>query len=147
MIAQIYRYTKVVVPGPDGYTLYAKLPEGGMELCVLDGVTYVTVPEDADPLPEQHQQITLEPVIVDAGLRERLLTESRAGQLISQAIIDKIRAKYPIDEELYFARIGIGSLTDLYTPSEAEVQELAAYGQYVESVREWGRQQRAALGL
>ena len=147
MPAQIYRYTKTIVPGPDGYTLYAKLPDGGMELCVLDGVTYVTIPDGADPLPEQHQEITLEPVIVDAGLRDRILAESRAGQLISQAIIDNIRAKYPIDEELYFARIGIGSLTGLYQPSESEMRELASYSAYVESVREWGRQQRAALGL
>lgn len=147
MPAQIYRYTKVVEPGPNGYTIYACLPEHGMELCELDGVTYVTVPDDAGPMPEQHAEITLEPVIVDAGLRDRLLTESRAGQLISQAIVDNIRAKYPIDEELYFARIGIGSLTGLYQPSESEMQELASYGSYVESVREWGRQQRAALGL
>ena len=147
MPAQIYRYTKVVVPGPNGHILYAKLPEGGMELCELDGVTYVTVPEDAGPMPEQHQQITLEPVIVDADLRDRLLSESRAGQLISQAIVDNIRAKYPIDEELYFARIGISSLTGLYQPSESEMRELASYSAYVESVREWGRQQRAELGL
>lgn len=146
-MTQIYRYTKTVVPGPDGYTLYARLPEGGIELCVLDGVTYITVPEDAGEMPEQHPEITLEPVIVDAGLRDRLLSESRACQLISQAIVDNIRARYPIDEELYFARIGIGSLTGLYQPSESEMQELASYGAYVESVREWGRQQRAALGL
>lgn len=146
-MTQIYRYTKIVVPGPDGYTLYAELPEGGMELCVLDGVTYVTIPDTADPLPEQHKEITLEPVIVDAGLRDRLLAESRACQLISQAIIDNIRARYPIDKELYFARIGIGSLTGLYQPGESEMQELARYSAYVESVREWGRQQRAALGL
>ena len=147
MPAQIYRYTKVVVPGPDGYTIYARLPEHGMELCELDGVTYVTVPDGADPLPEQHAEITLEPVIVDASLRDRLLSESRACQLISQAIIDRIREKYPTDEELYFARIGIGSLTGLYQPSESEMQELASYGAYVESVREWGRQKRAELGL
>ena len=146
-MAKIYKYTKTIVPGPDGYTLYAKLPDGGMELCVLDGITYVTVLDDADPLPEQHLEITLEPVIVDAGLRDRLLAESRACQLISQAIIDRIRAKYPIDEELYFARIGIGSLTGLYQPSESEMQELANFGAYVESVRQWGRDERAKLGL
>jgi len=72
MPAQIYRYSKVVVPGPDGYTIYARLPEHGMELCELDGKTYVTVPTDAGPMPEQHQEITLEPVIVDVGLRDRL---------------------------------------------------------------------------
>ena len=146
-MTQIYRYTKTIVPGPNGYTLYARLPEGGMELCELGGVTYVTVPEDADPMPEQPKEITLEPVIVDADLRDRLLSEIRVGQLIGQAIIDNIRAKYPIDEELYLARIGIGSLTVLYQPSESEMQELVSYGAYVESVREWGRQQRAALGL
>lgn len=147
MPAQIYRYTKVVLPGPDGYILYANLPEGGMELCDLDGVTYVTVPNSVEQLPEQPSEITLDPVVVDSGLRDRLLSASRAGQLISRAIIDNIRAKYSLDEELYFARIGIGSLTGLYAPTESEMHELASYGEYVESVRAWGRQQRAALGL
>lgn len=147
MHAQIYRYTKVVEPGPDGYIIYARLPEHGMELCELDGKTYVTVPADAGPMPEQHPEITLEPVIVDAGLRDRILAESRACQLISQAIIDNIHAKYSIDDEMYFARIGVGASTGLYTPTESEMQELATYGQHVEAVREWGRQQRAALGL
>jgi len=59
MPAQIYRYSKVVVPGPDGYTIYARLPEHGMELCELDGVTYVTVPTDAGQMPEQHPEIAL----------------------------------------------------------------------------------------
>lgn len=118
-----------------------------MELCELDGATYVTVPEDAGPMPEQHPEITLEPVIVDAGLRDALLAQSRACQLIAQAIIDNIRAKYSIDDEMYFARIGVGTSTGLYTPSEGEMQEMAIYGQHVESVREWGRQQRAVLGL
>ena len=39
MPAQIYRYTKVVEPGPNGYTIYARIPEGGLELCELDGKT------------------------------------------------------------------------------------------------------------
>ncbi len=147
MPAQIYSYTKVIEPGPNGYTLYAKLPEGGLELCSIDGKTYVSIPDGADPIPDQHAEITLTPVIVDAGLRDKLLTQSRACQLISQATIDSIRAKYTIDDEMYFARIGVGAATGLYQPTETEMNELATFGAFVESVRSWARNQRLALGL
>lgn len=147
MPAQIYSYTKVIEPGPNGYTVYARLPEHGLELCELAGKTYVTVPEGAAALPEQHPEIKLEPVVVDAGLRDQLLVNSRACQLIAQAIIDNIRSKYTIDDEMYFARIGVGAATGLYQPTESEMRELANFGAFVESVREWGRNQRLGLGL
>jgi len=147
MPAQIYRYSKVVVPGPDGYTIYARLPEHGMELCELDGVTYVTVPEDAGQMPEQHPEITLEPVIVDVGLRDRLKKSARICQLIDQSIIDLIRARYNPEDEMYFARIGVGVSLGAYQFEPGEQEALLAYGAYVEECRQWGRQKRAELGL
>ena len=147
MTAQIYRYSKVVVPGPDGYTIYARLPEHGMELCELDGVTYVTVPEDAGQMPEQHPEITLEPVIVDVGLRDRLKKSARICQLIDQSIIDLIRARYNPEDEMYFARIGVGVSLGAYQFEPGEQEALLSYGAYVEDCRQWGRQKRAELGL
>jgi len=147
MPAQIYRYSKVVVPGPDGYTIYARLPEHGMELCELDGKTYVTVPTDAGPMPEQHPEITLEPVIVDVGLRDRLKKSARICQLIDQSIIDLIRARYNPEDEMYFARIGVGVSLGAYQFEPGEQEALLAYGAYVEECRQWGRQKRAELGL
>ena len=147
MTAQIYRYSKVVVPGPDGYTIYARLPEHGMELCEIDGKTYVTVPEDAGQMPEQHPEITLEPVIVDAGLRDRLKKSARICQLIDQSIIDLIRTRYNPEDEMYFARIGVGVSLGAYQFEPGEQEALLAYGAYVEECRQWGRQKRAELGL
>lgn len=143
----IYRYSPVVESGPNGRTISARLIGGGLELCHIDGYTYVSIPLDGDPMPEQPHEITLEEVQISSELRDRILSESRACQLISQAIIDRIHDKYSIDDEMYFARIGVGAATGIYTPSTSELQEMVTYGQHVESVREWGRQQRAALGL
>ena len=142
----IFSYTKIVEPGPNGYTLYARLPEGGLELCTLDGITYVTVPGDAD-MPDQHPEIALEEVVVDSALRDRILKESRACQLISQAVIDKIRSQYSVDDEAYFARIGVGVALGAYQFEAGEQEAMLAFGAYVEACRQWGRAQRAALGL
>lgn len=146
MPAQIYRYTPVVEPGPNGRSLVAKLPDGALELCALDGMAYVTVPEGAT-LPEQHAEITLEPVTVDYGLRDRIKKASRAVQLIDQAVIDRIRSEYSLDDEQYFSRIGTGAALGLYQFEAGEQESLIAFGAYVEECRQWGRVQRAVLGL
>lgn len=146
MPAQIYRYTPLVESGPNGRSLVAKLPDGALELCALDGLTYVTVPDGA-MLPEQHPEITLEPVTVDYGLRDRIKKTSRAVQLIDQAVIDRIRAEYSLDDEQYFSRIGVGAALGAYTFEPGEQESLLAFGAHVEDCRQWGRAQRAALGL
>ena len=146
MPAQIYSYTKIVETGPDGRSLFAKLPEGSIELCDLDGLTYVTVP-DGEVLPDQHPEIVLAPVTVDYGLREKLKKSSRAVMLIDQGIVDAIRSKYSIDDEQYFARIGVGVALGAYTFEPGEQESLLAFGDFVEACRKIGREQRGALGL
>ena len=147
MPTQICRYTKTVVPGPDGYTLYARLPEHGLELCEVDGKTYVAIPEDAGELPEQLPGVVLEPVIVDAGLRDLIKRHSRAVALIDQEVIDMIRAQYSAEDEMYFARIGVGAALGAYVFEPGEQEAMLAYGAHVEACRQWGREQRARLGL
>jgi hypothetical protein len=80
-------------------------------------------------------------------LRETLKAQSPHGQLIAQRVIEKIRAKYPLDEELYFARIAVGALQGTYALLPGEAESLAQYQLDVEAAREWGRQERASLGL
>ena len=41
----------------------------------------------------------------------------------------------------------IGSQAGLYTLEPGEMAEVEAFKDWVEDAREWGRQQRAALGL
>ena len=146
MPAQIYSYTSIVESGPDGRSLLAKLPDGGIELCVLDGLTYVSVPDGA-VLPGQHPEITLLLVTVDYGLRERLKKASRAMALIDQGIVNTIRSKYSIDDEQYFARIGVGVALGAYTFEPGEQESLLEFGDFVEACRATGREQRAVLGL
>lgn len=45
------------------------------------------------------------------------------------------------------ARIGVGAATGMYTPSASELAEMTEFGAFVEGVRNWGRAERAKLGL
>ncbi len=145
-MATIYAYTK----SQDEYTTYGLLtPEGATELATIDGVTYVSIPE-GEALPEdQPEQIAAS--ITTPTMTPELVAAIKAAsphvRLIAQRMIEKIRERYTVDDELFFARIAGGAGLGRYEISPAEQAELDAYQLYVESVREWGRQQRAALGL
>jgi hypothetical protein len=60
---------------------------------------------------------------------------------------EQIRARYPVSAEQYFSRIGVGVALGAYAFQAGEQEELLAFGAFVEDVRQWGRQQRAELGL
>ena len=80
-------------------------------------------------------------------LREQIKANSPHVALISKNMIDTIRASYTIDDEMYFARIGVGAATGMYSPTADEMNELTVFGECVEGVRQWGRTERAKLGL
>ncbi len=90
---------------------------------------------------------TWEAVDLSPALREAIKAASPHAQLIAQRVIDLIRAKYPLDEELYFARIAVGALQNSYTLLPGEAEALAQYQTDVEAAREWGRTERAKIGL
>lgn len=149
MPAQIHKYRRVTTPGPNGTTLYFRNSEDeprATELCEIDGWWYVSVPEGC-VLPEQWPECELQPVTLNHALREQIKAQSRSCQLIAQRMIETIRASYSIDDEMYFARIGVGAATGMYVPTADEMAEMQTFGAFVESVRESGRAQRAALGL
>ena len=118
------------------------------ELGTLDGLTYVSVP-DGVALPEQLPQVaaTLVPVTLTPELRDRLRATSPHCALISERMVQKIRARYSIDDEMFFARIGVGAATGMYQPTPGELAEMQAFGEFVEGVRQWGRGERKKLGL
>jgi hypothetical protein len=60
---------------------------------------------------------------------------------------EQIRQRYSPDDEIFLARIGVGTALGTYAMPPEEEHELSDYQAYVESVREWGRQQRRELGL
>ena len=144
-MTELYRYQPVMIPGPTG-TDYRPRAEGLTDLAELDGWRYVAVPEGVVPdVPEA--LTTWEVVTLTTELREAIKLASPHAQLIAQRVVDLIRAQYPMDEELYFARIAVGALQGSYTLLEGEADALAQYQADVEAAREWGRQARAELGL
>ena len=148
----IYRYQPVVTPGPHGTDHRPTGPDGFdpaetlTELCALDGWRYVAVPEDVTPNVTA-ELATWEPVMLTPELREAIKAASPHAQLIAQRVIDRIRAKYPLDEELYFARIAVGALQGSYALQPGEAEALAQYQADVEAAREWGRAERTKIGL
>lgn len=60
---------------------------------------------------------------------------------------EAIREGYDLETELKYARIGVGAAMGMYAPTTDEIQELTVYGEFVEGVRQWGRTERAKLGL
>ena len=148
----LYRYQPVITPGPAGTDHRPSGPDGEgyqetlTELCTLDGWRYVSVPggvtASVPPALDTWEEVSL-----DAALRERIKAESPHTQLIADRVIDQIRAAYPLDEELYFARIAVGALLGTYTLLDGEADALTQYQADVEAAREWGRAERAKLGL
>ena len=148
----IIRYKK----HQDQYTTYQlQLPDSrGLddqirctELATLpDGYTYVAVP-DAVTLTAQPQQITIEPVTLTPELRDQLKAASVHCDLIARRVKDKIRARYSPSDEQYFARIASGAALGIYSFEPGEHDALIAFGEHVEACRQWGRAERAQLGL
>lgn len=116
------------------------------ELCTLDGTTYVAVPDDV-ALPAQPPEITLAPVTLTPELREQIKAASVHCDFIAERMEQRIRSRYSLSDEQYFARIGVGAALGAYTFGAGEQDALLAFGAYVETMRQWGRDERAKLGL
>ncbi|MCD6706835.1 MAG: hypothetical protein LT080_10350 [Thiobacillus sp.] len=132
----------------DQYSTYQLDAVDATELCAIDGVTYVAVP-DAAALPPQSAQIAASVAVVvpDAVLAAAIKAASPHVQLIDQRMREMIRESYDLETELKYARFGVGAAMGMYSPSIDEIQEITVYGEFVESVRQWGRAERAKLGL
>ncbi len=143
----IYRYTPNNTEGPFGNDPRPFAVDNNLtELCEIDNYRYVSVPENVEvTIPEEIT--TWEIVDITPELRETLKINSPHCQLIAQKIIDKIKAKYTLDDELYFARISVGALQGTYQLQDGELAELQQYQIDVEAAREWGRSERTMLGL
>ena len=144
----IHKYQRVVTPGPNGATLYFRNTEtnDAIELAELDGWHYVFVP-DGVTLPEQHADIQWQAVTLTDALKEQIKAASRPCQLIAEAMQQRIRSVYSVEDEQYFARIGVGAVLGVYTFQPGEQDALLAFGAHVEGVRQWGRLEREKIGL
>lgn len=149
MQTSIVRYRKIY----DQYTVHQlQFPETSSEascteLATLpDGYTYVAVPNSL-VLPQQNSEILVEIVELTSELRQVLKSASTHCELIASRVEQKIREKYSLNDEQYFSRIASGAALNLYSFEPGEQEALIAFGSYVESCRQWGRQERAKLGL
>lgn len=145
----IYKYQRITTPGPNGTTLYFRNADDeprALELAELDGWHYVFVP-DGVTLPEQHADIQWQDVTLTDALKEQIKAASRPYQLIAEAMQQRIRAVYSVDDEQYFARIGVGVALGVYIFQPGEQDALLAFGAHVEGVRQWGRLEREKIGL
>lgn len=118
------------------------------ELCTLGNLTYVAVP-DGVVLPIQPDEIaaSIQTVTLDAVTREAIISASPHCKLIDERMREQIRGAYPLEDELKFARIGVGAAMGMYVPTSDEMQAMTVFGAHVEAVRQWGRDERAKLGL
>jgi hypothetical protein len=118
------------------------------ELCTIDGVTYVAVP-DGVTLPDQPSQIAdnIKNVELTAELISAIKTHSSHCKFISDQVQHKIRQKYTMDDEMYFSRIASAAALGVYELKPDENEKLMQYNEYVESVRIWAKQERIKLGL
>lgn len=89
--------------------------------------------QEVDPLPDD--------------VRMQILAASTHCQLIAERVIERIRERYPMDEELFLNRIATGVANGLYVYQAGEEDEVIAFGAWAEECRQWGRAQRAELGL
>ena len=134
----IYKYQKI----SDAYTTYILaepdyellgLEDRITELCTIDGVTYVSVP-DSITLPEQPEQITVEEVALTDELKAAIRLASPHVQLIDERVVMKIREKYSVNDEIKLIRLGASD-------------DFTAYNDYVETCRAWGAAAKARLGV
>jgi hypothetical protein len=103
------------------------------ELATIGDVTYVHVP-DGVTLPAQPQQIAIDEVSLTDTLRDQIKAISPHIRLIRQRVVDQIRERYSMNDEIKMIRLA---------PSE----ETVAYNAYAEECRDAGRNEKAALGL
>jgi cellulose biosynthesis protein BcsQ len=137
-MASIYRYQKIIdeitthcLLEPDYNLLDAE--ERIVELCELDGYTYISVP-DGIKLPIQPENISVESVKLTVDLADAIKKISPHIALINERVVNMIREKYSVNDEIKMLRIG---------PSD----ETATYNMYTEECRAWGRSEKLKLGF
>lgn len=132
-MAYIVSYQKLIT---SDITVQLDAPEEATELCTIDGTTYVSIPDAAVLSDDQPTEIvdTIKTVVMTDELRELIKSHSTHVQLINERVKDKIAQRYSVTDEL----------KEISNSSSAS---FSTYANYVEECRQWGRDQKALLGL
>lgn len=150
----LYAYRKHIT---DINTHELALPTGkdqertGQELATLpDGQTVVVI-FDGFTLPEQQHATIAKSITKLDPLTDEMKTAIREAsphvRLINSQMQDRIRAKYSVEDEMKFSRIGVGQALGQYKMSATEAAALQAFGVYLEECRQWAKAERAKLGV
>ena len=136
-IVRYRKYTDAIVTRellfPEGAARGARL---GTEVCAIDGVTYVSLPDKATLPGSQPEEVadSIETVILTDELRAALKAASPHVRLINDRVRATILERYTLEDEIQLLRT-------------APSPEFAAYNAYVEDCLAWGRAEKAKLGL
>lgn len=150
MTTSIVKYTKAADQWTD---IVMRLPDSTgrddelhcTELCTLDGITYVAVP-DGVTLPDQPHEITIEPVTLTPELKAAIRDQSPHCSFIDDRMKLRIRAKYSQDDELKFSRLSLNiAIGEKLT--KGQISDIKEYNQYIVSCIDWAKSERAKLGL
>jgi hypothetical protein len=141
-MAKIYSYRKII----DKWTTHYlredpiksdnELQDRTTELCTIDEITYVSVP-DSVVLPEQPSEIALsfsEVDMTDTKIVDAIKKASPHIKLIDDRVVDRIRMVYSLTDELKMLRLA----------ASIEANE---YHLFVEECRSWGKAEKKKLGL
>jgi len=134
MSATLYTYTPQATPGPIGTDPRPSAGEDALtELCELDGLRYVSVPDFATvSVPEQITD--WQPASLTDALRAQIKTASPHCRRIDEQVVAQIRSRYSVDDEIKLLRLAPSPETD-------------AWNAWAEDCRAWGAAQKTALGL
>ena len=141
-MVKLYRYQPIF----DEYTRTdANLPENAIihlssdQLVNFDNYQYVAFEGD---IPEQPKGIKLEEVVLTAELKEKLRKNSSHWQRYKERVIEKIREKYSLDDEL-----NIIHTKNLGTKTTDDKAKISEYDNYVQSVKDYYAKYKANLGI
>ena len=105
----------------------------GTELATISDITYINIPDGA-VLPDQPVEIDVAPAVITDDLLAAIKQASPHYRLINEQVAERIRQRYSVDDEIKLLRIA---------PSD----ETAAWNDYVEECRAWGRGKKAEIWL
>lgn len=108
----------------------------GTELATLDGVTYIVLPDGAELPAGQPAEIaaSINPVDMVRTLRDAIAAASPHVDLIRTRVRERIATMYSQADEIKLLRT-------------APSAEFEVYNAFVEECRDWGRAEKAKLGL
>ncbi|MEW6485795.1 MAG: hypothetical protein AB1423_14480 [Pseudomonadota bacterium] len=138
---KLYRYKKIT----DAYTTHTVQAEGLVELCELDGDTIISVPDDAKL--EASKVLTVQPVELTEELAAAIKEKSDVVQMVNTMVVEKIREKYDINDELKIIKKMLQCLVNKTTPDAETLKQYTDYIAYTDTCTAWGTEEKTALGV